>query len=51
MEGYDYAKTKRLVFIPYQIAGPALQANPGWVEESAPGRARRWLTYMLANMI
>ena len=52
IEGYDYAKSRGLVFIPYQVAwARAWQANPALVEESVPGRANDWLTYMLANMI
>ena len=51
-EGYDYAKNRGLIFIPYQVAwARAWQANPALVEESAPGRTSDWLSYMLANMI
>lgn len=52
IEGYDYAKSKGLVFIPYQIAwARAWQANPALVREASPGRSNDWLSYMLANMI
>jgi hypothetical protein len=52
LEGYDYAKNKGLVFIPYQIAWARVwQENPACVEEAAPGRGNDWLSYMLANMV
>jgi hypothetical protein len=52
MEGYDYAKSKALVFIPYQIAwARAWQANASLVDDGASGRTNDWLSYMLANMI
>jgi hypothetical protein len=52
IEGYDYAKSKRLVFIPYQIAWARVRhAGAPMVLETAPGRANDWLSYMLANMI
>lgn len=52
MEGYDYARSKGAVFVPYQIAwARAWQENPAYVSEAAPGRGNDWLAYMLANMI
>ncbi len=52
IEGYDYAKLKGLVFIPYQIAwARAHQTKALLVQETASGRVSDWLTYMLANMI
>ncbi len=52
IEGYDYAKRKGLVFIPYQIAwARAWQTDPALVRETVPGRSNDWLSYMLANMI
>lgn len=52
IEGYDYAKSRGLIFIPYQIAwARAWQSNPALVEESVMGRANDWLSYMLANMV
>jgi len=52
IEGYDYAKAKGLIFVPYQIAwARAWQADPALVEEPAPGRSNDWLSYMLANML
>ncbi len=52
IEGYDYAKSKGLVFVPYQIAWARVrQASAPMVRETVPGRANDWLTYMLANML
>jgi hypothetical protein len=52
IEGYDYAKSKHLAFIPYQIAwARAWQEDHALVSEAAPGRGNDWLSYMLANMI
>jgi hypothetical protein len=52
MEGYDYAKSKGLVFVPYQIAWARIRhADPQLVRETAPGRANDWLTYTLASMV
>ena len=52
IEGYDYAKSKELVFVPYQIAWARVrQMNPQMAREAAPGRGNDWLSYMLANMI
>jgi len=52
LEGYDYARNRGLVFIPYQVAwARAWQENRALVEEAAPGRGNDWLSYMLANML
>jgi hypothetical protein len=52
IEGYDYAKGKGLVFVPYQIAWARVWlANPSLIHKSVPGRSNDWLSYMLANMI
>lgn len=52
IEGYDYAKSKGLVFIPYQIAWARVwQQDAALVQELLPGRTNDWLSYMLANMI
>ena len=52
LEGYDYAKEKGLVFVPYPLAwARARQENPALVKESAAGHDNDWLTYMLANML
>ena len=52
IEGYDYAKSKGLVFVPYQIAWARVwQARPELVREAAAGKGNDWLSYMLANMI
>ncbi|MEI7900566.1 MAG: hypothetical protein WCK89_09940 [bacterium] len=52
IEGYDYAKSKGMLFVPYQIAWARVrQMSASLVRETAPGRANDWLTYMLANMI
>lgn len=52
LEGYDYAKGKGLLFIPYPLAwARARQENPALVKESAAGHENDWLTYMLANML
>jgi len=52
IEGYDYAKNRGLIFIPYQVAwARAWQVNPSLVEEVGGGRTSDWLNYMLANMI
>ena len=52
IEGYDYAKSRGLVFIPYQVAwARAWQTNAALVDECVPGRANDWLSYMLANML
>jgi hypothetical protein len=52
IEGYDYAKSKNLAFVPYQLAwARARQSNTGLVRADAPGRVNDWLNYMLANML
>lgn len=52
LEGYDYAKEKGLVFVPYPLAwARSRQENPVLVKESATGQGNDWLTYMLANML
>jgi hypothetical protein len=51
-EGYDYAKSKQLAFVPYQLAwARAHQANPRLVRADEPDRTNDWLNYMLANML
>ena len=51
-EGYDYAKSKGFVFIPYQIAWARVrQKNADMTREAVPGRTNDWLAYLLANMI
>jgi hypothetical protein len=51
-EGYDYAKSKNIAFVPYQIAwARARQADANLVLAAAPDRVNDWLTYMLANML
>lgn len=52
IEGYDYAKAKGLIFVPYQIAWARVwQTDPTLVAEPAPGKSNDWLSYMLANML
>ena len=52
LEGYDYAKSKGLIFVPYPLAwARARYENPTLVKEVVPGYANDWLTYMLANML
>jgi len=52
LEGYDYAKEKGLVFVPYPLAWARVrQENPALVKESLSGHDNDWLTYMLANML
>ncbi len=51
-EGYDYAKNKKLVFIPYQLAWARVrQTEPRLVQKEPSGRTNDWLSYMMANMI
>ena len=52
IDGYDYAKSKNLVFIPYQIAWARVwKVNPALVEENSAEHTNDWLSYMLANMV
>ena len=52
LEGYDYAKSKGLVFIPYQLAWARVyQADARLVQKTPSGRNNDWLNYMMANMI
>ena len=52
MEGYDYAKSKKLVFIPYQLAWARVrQVDAKMVKAGASERTNDWLVYMMANMI
>ena len=52
LEGYDYAKSKNLVFIPYPLAwARARQADPKLVQAAGPGQVNDWLNYMLATMV
>ena len=52
IEGYDYAKSKHLAFIPYQLAwARARQTDVKLVQTEEPGRVNDWLGYMLANML
>ncbi len=52
MEGYDYAKSRKLVFIPYQLAWARVrQADARLAQAEPSGRANDWLDYMMANMI
>ncbi len=51
-EGYDYAKSKGLVFIPYQLAWARVQQTDSHlVKKTSSGRNNDWLSYMMANMI
>jgi hypothetical protein len=51
-EGYDYAKSKGLVFLPYQLAwARARQTDARLVQAEGPGRVNDWLNYMRANML
>lgn len=52
IEGYDYAKAKGLIFVPYQVAwARAWQTNPALTEDASAGRSNDWLSYMLATML
>jgi len=52
IEGYAFAKTRGMVFVPYPIAwARAYQADAALVRPPDPGRVNDWLTYMLANML
>ncbi len=51
-EGYDYAKSKKLIFIPYQLAWARVrQTDPRLVQKEHVERNNDWMSYMMANMI
>ena len=52
IEGYDFAKSKGIAFMPYQLAwARAREADPKLAQASGTGRVNDWLSYMQANML
>lgn len=50
--GYDFAKARQLIFVPYQLAWARTHlANPRLTATEKPGQVNDWLNYMLANML
>jgi hypothetical protein len=52
IEGYDFAKSRGMVYVPYPLAwARAYKSDAALVRPPQPGRVNDWLTYMLANML